>query len=191
MKKCKGTGKAKDYGCGSLVDDRQYGLCFSCFKSWLFTTAAGELEIKRRSIKASKENWNKRKLKIKNDLETVQSLVKKVQAEFNTMIRNRDSGKECISCNNILKGKFDAGHYFNANNHWAVRFDSRNVHGQCVACNQHKHGNLIEYRKKLLERIGEDGLEALESKAHETVKFTREELREKLELYRRLNNIIN
>ena len=187
MKKCKGINKGKGYGCGEMVNDRIYGLCYKCYKEWLFTTAAGELEIKRRSIKASEQNWKKRKAKIKESLETVQDLIKKAQKEFNTMIRNRDKGKKCISCTNILEGKFDAGHYFNANNHWSLRFNPLNVHGQCVACNQHKHGNLIEYRKGLIERIGIEAIEQLEEKAHETRKFTREELKEKIELYKRLN----
>ena len=183
-KPCKGINKAKGYGCGEVVSYRVYGLCAKCFKTWLFTTAEGELEIKKRSLKASEQNWKKRKAKIKKELETVQDLVKKAQKLFNTYIRNRDRGRKCISCTNILEGKFDAGHFYNANNHWSLRFDLSNVHGQCVACNQHKHGNLLEYRKGLLDRIGEQELLRLEEESTKTRKYTREELREIITNYK-------
>jgi hypothetical protein len=35
-----------------------------------------------------------------------------------------------------------------------LRFNEHNVHKQCVHCNQHKHGNLIEYALNLPHRIG-------------------------------------
>jgi hypothetical protein len=58
---------------------------------------------------------------------TIQDLIKRVQKAFNAYIRERDRGKPCISCSGKLGAKYDAGHYYNANNHWSVRFDERNV----------------------------------------------------------------
>ena len=63
-------------------------------------------------------------------------------------------------------------------------FDERNVHGQCVACNQHKHGNLLNYQTGIQERIGADELIELHSKAHEIRKYSREELRDIIEEYK-------
>jgi hypothetical protein len=83
-----------------------------------------------------------------------------------------------------LVGKFDAGHYYNANNHWAVRFDEQNVHGQCVECNQHNHGRLIEYGIRLEKLIGEDEFTILREKAYQLRKFTREELKEIIAYYK-------
>jgi len=117
-------------------------------------------------------------------LETVQSLMKKAQKYFNTYIRERDKKKPCVSCGQPLGHKFDAGHYFSSGTHKAVTFDERNVHGQCVACNQHKHGNLLNYQTGIQERIGEDGLVKLELKAHEIRKYSREELRDIIEEYK-------
>jgi len=37
------------------------------------------------------------------------------------------------------------------------------VHGQCKKCNRHLSGNAVEYRKRLLERIGLERLEQIES----------------------------
>lgn len=143
--------------------------------------ALQKLEQKKKS--ESKE-WSERKSKLKKDMLTVQDYLKLAQQVFNKFIRERDKDYTCISCGNELTGKFDAGHYFNANNHWNVRFDELNVNGQCVYCNQHLHGNLIEYRKRLIELIGVKSVEDLEEKARITRKFTREELKEIINIYK-------
>lgn len=115
---------------------------------------------------------------------TITDWVLKVQEVFNTFIRLRDIGKTCVSCSTTLKGKYDAGHYHNANNHWAVRFDERNVWGQCVHCNRDLHANLIQYRKGLLERIGEEKLNELDELANTTRKYTIPELKELYQYYK-------
>ncbi len=129
--------------------------------------------------KKSKERLNQWKF----DLETVQSLTKKAQAIFNTFIRLRDAGKECVSCGKLLQGKFDAGHYYSSGGHKAVTFDERNCHGQCVYCNRHLHGNLLNYQIGLVQRIGEEVFN-LSEVAHQTRKFTKSELREIIEIYK-------
>jgi len=136
---------------------------------------------------AKVKNWKKEKKQLKEKLETVQSLTKKAQRYFNAYIRARDiaKGYPCISCGQPLGSKFDAGHYFSSGTHKAVTFDERNVHGQCVACNQHKHGNLLNYQTGIQERIGADELIELHAKAHETIKYSREELRDIIEEYKK------
>lgn len=133
---------------------------------------------------AKEKAWKKTKKEKKEELMTVQDYVKIAQQVFNKYIRLRDKDKGCISCGKPLDKKYDCGHYFNANNHWAVRFHPDNCHGQCVECNQWKHGNLIEYRKGLINRIGYDGLAWLESFATETRKYTIEELKEIIATYK-------
>ena len=53
-----------------------------------------------------------------------------------------------------------------------------NVHLGCEYCNTFLHGNLIPYRKNLIKKIGRKEFKALESRAHKTRKYTREELKE-------------
>ena len=135
------------------------------------------------------KEWKKKKAKKKEELMTVQDWIKIAQQTFNKYIRLRDKDKGCISCGKQLTSKFDAGHFYNANNHWAVRFDERNVHGQCVNCNQHKHGNLLEYRVRLMFRLG-DGVEGLnqmyllEMEAKKTRKYSIDELKNIVILYK-------
>lgn len=121
---------------------------------------------------------------MKEELMTVQDHVKLTQAVFNQYINLRDKRKPCISCFKPITGKVNASHYYNANNHWNVRFDEDNVHSSCITCNQFLSGNLIEYRKGLIQRIGLERLEELEHKANKTRNFSREELIQIREIYR-------
>jgi hypothetical protein len=131
------------------------------------------------------KQWKKTKQIKKAELMTVQDWIKITQQTFNTFIRERDKKKTCISCKQPLVGKFDAGHFYNANNHWSVRFNELNVHGQCVLCNQHKHGNLLNYRENLIKLIGYEDFEMLTQKSTLTRKFTIEELKEITAIYKR------
>jgi hypothetical protein len=134
---------------------------------------------------AKSKAWQKTKKEKKAELMTVQDWIKIAQTAFNAYIRERDKDKGCISCGKPLVGKFDAGHFYNANNHYGVRFHPDNVWGQCVKCNQHDHGSLIKYREGLLKRIGHDGLAWLESFANDTRKFTIDELKEITATYKK------
>lgn len=166
MKRCK--------NCNNLFQPLKFNQKFclksDCLNAWV------ELE--------KSKQWAKRKKEMKSEIETIQDLIKKAQKVFNDYIRARDRNKLCISCNKPLGAKFDAGHYYNANNHWSVRFDENNVHGQCVTCNQFKHGNLLNYQIGIQQRIGPEQLINLIAIAHETKKFTRDELREIISKYK-------
>lgn len=123
--------------------------------------------------------------KQKEDLLTVSDYLKLAQQVFNKWVRLRDEDQGCISCGQKLGSKYDAGHYWSAGGHSAVRFHPDNVHAQCVACNQHKHGNLIRYQEGLLNKIGYDGYWWLESIAHDTKKWTKDELKELIKIYKK------
>ena len=130
------------------------------------------------------KNWKKTKKKMQENLETIQDLVKAAQIVFNKYIRLRDKHELCISCKQIPK-KSNAGHFYNANNHWNVRFDENNVHLQCEHCNTFLSGNLIEYRSNLINKIGLEQLTLLEAKAMKTRKFTKDELKEIINTYKK------
>lgn len=190
-KPCKGSNKAIGNGCNKQTDvkTRKYGLCRTCFLKWLKTPegiehAQGLAKLQQRANEKKKlQEWTKRKTKIKNELKTVQDWIKEVQKEFNHYIRLRDKGKVCISCQKPPK-KINAGHFYNANNHWNVRFNEYNVHIQCEYCNTYLSGNLTEYRINLEKKIGKDRLEYLDSIARETRNFTKNELQDLKEDYK-------
>jgi hypothetical protein len=100
---------------------------------------------------------------------------------FNSYIRERDKALGCISC---PTGSVDhAGHYMNAGQHSALKFDENNVHGQCVGCNCYKHGNLIRYRQGLVNKIGETAVKELEATANTVKKWTRQDYEEIINTY--------
>lgn len=128
--------------------------------------------------------WNKEKKIKKENLQTVQELLKLAQVVFNKWIRKRDKDELCISCNKPVLKKANASHYYSSGGHKNLTFDPDNVHKSCEYCNTFLHGNLIPYRTNLIQRIGLKRYEALESKANMTKKFTREELRELITEYK-------
>lgn len=124
---------------------------------------------------------DKKETKLKLDaLQTKPQLVKKAQTAFNAFIRARDKGKACISCDTQLGSEpntFDAGHYRSVGSAPHMRFVEDNVHGQCKHCNNWLGGNHVEYRKRLLERIGQHRLEQIEND-NVLRKYTKEGLEE-------------
>jgi hypothetical protein len=166
MKKCKNC----KVGFDPIKFNQKYCLESECVKVWIETTKEKE--------------WKTRKHELKEKLQTVQELTKLAQTYFNSYIRNRDRNKGCISCGTQLGQKFDAGHYYSMGGHKAVTFNEDNVHGQCVYCNQYLHGNLLNYQIGIQQRIGAERLIDLQGKAHETRKYTRDELKEIISIYK-------
>ena len=191
-KPCKGTSKALGYGCGAIVETktRKYGICRDCFLKWLKTPEGVEYAlsfartIQKTNEKKKLQEWNKRKAILKDELKTLSDWIKEVQKVFNKYIRLRDEGNVCISCQKPPK-KINAGHFYNANNHYNVRFNEDNVHIQCEYCNTYLSGNLIEYRKHLETKIGLKRMQELDEIARITRKYTIPELKELKEYYKK------
>lgn len=136
--------------------------------------------------------WQKKKAKLKADLMTLSDYTKILQQLVNKYVRMRDIGKPCISCEKQITGKTDAGHLFSVGNYPSVRFDLRNLAAQCITCNQFNGGNIHEYRKNLIKKIGISDFEDLERKAHETRKFSIPEIKEMIEEFKqKIKNIQN
>ena len=118
---------------------------------------------------------------------TLPQLKNKLQKLTNEYVRKRDSQNgyaKCISCGKIMKvGTFHAGHYYPAGKYENLRFDTDNIHAQCVKCNYYEHGNQIEYRKNLIKKIGQERVDRLDLKAgyykkygHKWSRFTLEQM---------------
>lgn len=103
--------------------------------------------------------------------------IKKSQEACNGYIRERDKSLPCVSCGRHHDGQYHAGHYIPAGRGAALRFDERNIHKQCAPCNNHKSGNLVEYRRHLICRVGLEVVEWLESN-HDIKRWTVDELKE-------------
>lgn len=104
----------------------------------------------RREIKAMRER-----------VKSISHWRRDLQQVFNQFIRLRDAHKGCVSCGKPLRDKYDAGHFYSVGSYPNLRFTETNCFGQCVECNQHKHGNLLEYRERILTRITQEQLDEL------------------------------
>lgn len=114
----------------------------------------------------------RRELKVrKAEFKTKAQWDKEAQSAFNRYIRIRDEGKECVSCGNPLIGNrnyltgsaIDASHYRSRGAASHLKFNVFNVHSACTRCNRQLSGNAVEYRIRLIARIGLERVERLES----------------------------
>ena len=139
--------------------------------------------LKNECIKAmieiqKEKEWLKKKKKLVENLKTANDYLKIAQQVFNKFIRQRDNGLNCISCEN-------AGHYYSQGGHSNVRFNEDNAHLQCEHCNTYLSGNLLNYQVAIEKRIGAERLMNLQAIAHDTKKWTKEELKELIEFYKK------
>ena len=137
--------------------------CFSsaCVGAWIL------------SLKETQ--WKNKKKKMISNLMTTSDYLKSAQTPFNKYIRLRDIDLPCISCG-VTTGQFQAGHYFSSGGHSAVRYNEDNCHKQCAKCNMFLSGNLIPYRKALINKIGEQRFSELEEIANNKADWSKEEL---------------
>ena len=141
-----------------------------CVKAWI-----DEVKAKQ---------WAKKKAQLKKDLMNTSDYLKLAQQIFNRYINLRDKNKLCISCGSNINGVRHASHYLSAGGHSNVRFNEDNVWSSCYKCNVMLSGNLIEYRKSLVNQIGIERLEWLENNGSKEKKYTIEELKEIIKKYK-------
>ncbi|MCI9496910.1 MAG: hypothetical protein HFE69_04650 [Enterobacter hormaechei subsp. steigerwaltii] len=121
--------------------------------------------------KEAEKAGRKRRQEKRESLKSKSQWDKEAQSAFNRYIRIRDEGKECVSCGNPLLGKcnyltgsaIDASHYRSRGAASHLKFNVFNVHSACTRCNRQLSGNSVEYRIRLIERIGQERVERLES----------------------------
>ena len=122
-------------------------------------------QVKRRDIKVRKE-----KLKSRADH------LREVQAAFNEWVRLRDVDLPCVSCGRHHEGQYHSGHYRTVGGNPELRFEPLNAWKQCAPCNNHKSGDIVNYRIELVKRIGVEKVDWLEG-PHEPKRYTVEDLK--------------
>ena len=142
-------------------------------------------EAKAIAVKAEKK-VNRKALKEFNN-NNRSYLLDKAQIACNAYIRERDKNKPCISCGTTKPDiQYCAGHYKTRGAHPELRFNELNIFLQCNKyCNLSLSGNIAGYRPRLIERIGIDKVNWLES-YHEPQKLTLDDIRDITKYYREL-----
>jgi hypothetical protein len=133
---------------------------------------------------------NRREQKLGKNKEFVVS-VSKLQSIFNKYIRLRDRDLGCISCGSF--NEIQAGHFYNVGHYSWLRFDENNVHSQCKRCNYFLRGNLLQYRPRLINKIGAIPFEQLEirSQIKQVKKYGKFELEQLIKYYQQKIKALN
>jgi hypothetical protein len=122
------------------------------------------VDAKKAKKKAALERDDRRETRAK--LEAIKPRAKwfaEAQAVVNRYVRLRDAGLGCVSCDLRATwfGQWHASHFRSVGAASAVRFNLWNIHKACSPCNAHKGGNLIEYRPRLIAKIGAEKVDWL------------------------------
>lgn len=193
-KPCKGTGKAKGYGCDKKSLKRTYGLCDKCYGNWLHSTPEGigklNKTLKQVRIKIDKEerkNWREKKIEAKQS-----DYKKELQREINRLARKIDlyCGYGCIDCDNNTDNQIDAAHFHSVGSNSTLRFNLHNIHAARAYCNKYSKHHLEGYKEGLEKRYDAgykqyviNGLPFI----YRSLKLTGKEIHEKLTIVRKLN----
>jgi hypothetical protein len=137
-------------------------------------------EKARRAI----DQRERREIKVRKEgLKSRAEHLREAQTAVNEYVRLRDAHLPCISCdsmpndNDLMTGsRWDAGHYRSVGACPELRFEPLNIHRQCVKCNRNLSGNGVEYRIRLVQRIGADKVAWIEG-PHPACRYTVEEIK--------------
>lgn len=158
-KKCKGQGIAIGYGCGKMtkVENRIYGLgkMCGCYSDWLLNSEPGKIKMQKALLKVQKPRLEFEKAeKETKEKKGISGALLVTKTVVHAYVRERDKGKNCISCGCQWNDFFQAGHHYKSETYTTLKFNLDNIHGQCQQCNLRKDGNFDEYALNLPYRIG-------------------------------------
>ncbi len=178
IKSCKGTGKAKGYGCGQPSYERVYGLGRSClcYPNWLIFSDEGKKKLARSIISGKKKVDKARRAEVKEQRIKLTEWKYKLQDRVNEIVRLIDIGQPCLA-RNRHSNKIDAGHIFSRGSNQSIRFNLHNIHRQSAQSNhfQNEDGLL---REGLVKEYGMEYMTFIsELRQTPALKYTNDEYR--------------
>ncbi|NML34925.1 recombination protein NinG [Paraburkholderia antibiotica] len=126
-------------------------------------------KLKAQKAARAKREERKSLAERKAKLKTRREWIAECQAIVNKVARLRDqlADRGCISCGSYPTERFgggmDAGHFRSVGSAAHMRFFLPNISAQCKKCNRDLGGSHTNYRKGLIERIGINRVEEIES----------------------------
>ena len=141
------------------------------------------LKARERAEKKAKQHQDRVHRQRKRDLKPISHWLKETQKVFNQYIVLRDEKYPCISSGRWDANAWHAGHYRTVGAASHLRFNEDNCHKQSDEQNIYQSGNITDYRKNLIDKIGLERVEALEND-NKPKSWTREELEELRKVYR-------
>ncbi|AIC20596.1 bacteriophage lambda NinG family protein [Pseudomonas chlororaphis] len=143
-------------------------------------------DVNQEKARKAIQQRERREIKVRKErIKTRGDHFRETQTVFNEWVRLRDAALPCVSCGRHHEGQYHAGHYRTVGANPELRFEPLNVHKQCAPCNNHKSGDIVNYRIELVKRIGAEMVEWLEG-PHSARKYTADELKALKAKYREL-----
>jgi hypothetical protein len=171
--------KCKNPVCGISFPPQRLGQAV-CSPKCALAMAPANSEKARKAI----DQRERREIQVRKEkLKSRADHLREAQAAVNEYVRTRDAHLPCISCdsmpndNDLMTGsRWDAGHYRSVGACPELRFEPLNIHRQCVKCNRNLSGNAVEYRIRLVQRIGAETVVWLEG-PHPACKHSVDEIK--------------
>jgi 5-methylcytosine-specific restriction endonuclease McrA len=116
------------------------------------------LARKQREAKEKKEFARR-----KEEAKPLRHHLKEAEKAINLYVRLRDRHLGCISCNKPAHwdGQWHASHFKSVGSNSVLRYHLWNIHKACSECNLFMSGNIAEYERRLVLKIGADRVEWL------------------------------
>lgn len=119
--------------------------------------------------------WNNKKTTVSTFKTSAKTELKtKVQILANRYGRLSDElsrGFGCCTCSSKM-GQMDGGHFLPTSTHRPIRYYTKQIHQQCVKCNQYNDGMPVKYRLFMIERYGLPFVEKLEEQRQGDRKYS-------------------
>lgn len=119
----------------------------------------------------------------KRKVKTQAQLKKELDAIYSRYIRQKYPAK-CYTC-----GKTDTplhcGHFI-SRSYLATRWEENNTRPQCVGCNIYGNGKPLDFEERLKAELGDEYVEKMKAKRHESWKLDRHWYQERIDHYKSL-----
>jgi len=179
------SSKPKPKKCANPACDEDFTPTFNTAqKVCSFTCGLAIKHVNQERARKSLAQIERKEIKVRKErLKSRADHLREAQAAVNEYVRMRDAHLPCISCDScpgdhdlITGSRWDAGHYRSVGACPELRFEPLNIHRQCVKCNRNLSGNAVEYRIRLVLRIGAEKVAWIEG-PHVARKFTVEQIK--------------
>lgn len=167
MKKCKGIGKAKGFGCGielpysernglkSYKSKYGLGLDCGCYTNWLISDNPKAKETFNSFLISNKNKVEKeRKAKEKKRKMDIVDWKPKLQVKINFIVRLIDIGLPCLA-RNYHPGQIHAGHIYARGGNQYIRYNLHNIHRQSAQSNGKQNDDGL-LREGLVNEYGQE-----------------------------------
>jgi hypothetical protein len=110
---------------------------------------------------------------------TLPQLKKKALDIYSELVKLREEKNNnlfCYTCSKPIQNHTSdchLSHFLSRGAYPGLTFHPDNSRISCFRCNVHLHGNVIEFRERLINEIGVKRVEKLESERHKPVKLGR------------------